>query len=565
NLAALEGADLRRLGTFLRNNDQDKTLGNLYRITTEQGHVKWVCFEHYQEKYRATALTSFIQSVESAGGVYYPHLGQVTVGLKSGTTSKDFFRRLARQAPAVQTLDVTLDWDLASADLATLVDMVAKSNVKDLKLNLQYDHTSNSRTATWRPGKGRYHSLIGLLSNTKLRSLQFSNLYLLGTRTSKLPSSLTASWLQSFRFFGRINVEDRIRLTNIISNCSQLVDLRLVCQDWGYMDLGLHQAVFSLKKLKRLHLAAWKRDDKWNGNEWTFLEGDQPMTEVIYCNQFLDSQYLNKAIQQSSAVLEVLVVHPCCEVIDITSGSASFTPDFIGSEEATSTERLLSHLHLSALTHLDLQVRLTDDSLQYLSTLLPGLNLVHFGCNEDTHELLRHCNPASLKSLSILEGYAFNLAHILDAMIDGTTSLSFGKLEQLFLHDLRSAHNVPTKFLQAIRLNRLFLDYLNPEPLAQLLEVVDLSKLEEISIRHSYYLVNTEKALSKRIDEFSEALVIQLDEFSSKWYTDHDGKSRTMEGSPELLPHHRVTCMDDDNIEEHIYRFLKPILPVYSF
>lgn len=35
NLAALEGADLRRLDTFLRNNDKDKVLGNLYRITTE--------------------------------------------------------------------------------------------------------------------------------------------------------------------------------------------------------------------------------------------------------------------------------------------------------------------------------------------------------------------------------------------------------------------------------------------------------------------------------------------------------------------------------------------------
>lgn len=39
NLAALEGADLRRLDTFLRNNDKDKILGNLYRITTEQGHA----------------------------------------------------------------------------------------------------------------------------------------------------------------------------------------------------------------------------------------------------------------------------------------------------------------------------------------------------------------------------------------------------------------------------------------------------------------------------------------------------------------------------------------------
>lgn len=37
-LAALEGADLRRLDPYLRKKDEDKILGNLYRITTETGH-----------------------------------------------------------------------------------------------------------------------------------------------------------------------------------------------------------------------------------------------------------------------------------------------------------------------------------------------------------------------------------------------------------------------------------------------------------------------------------------------------------------------------------------------
>ncbi|KAG9072945.1 hypothetical protein KI688_000726 [Linnemannia hyalina] len=208
NLAALEGADLRRLDTFLRNNDQDKILGNLYRITTEQGHVKWVCFEYYQEKYRVTALASFVQSVEAAGGSYDSHLGQVTINLKSGTTSKDFFRRLTTQAPAVQSLDVTLDWDFGSTDLVTLVDMVAKSNVKVVKLDLQDDHTSNATIASLRPGKGHYHSLLGLLSNTKLRGLQISNLYLLSTRISNLPTNFNASWLQTFCFYGRISDDE---------------------------------------------------------------------------------------------------------------------------------------------------------------------------------------------------------------------------------------------------------------------------------------------------------------------------------------------------------------------
>ncbi|KAI8358968.1 hypothetical protein B0O80DRAFT_259308 [Mortierella sp. GBAus27b] len=38
---ALEGADLRKLDTFLKNKDDSKVLGNLFRTITSEGHVKW--------------------------------------------------------------------------------------------------------------------------------------------------------------------------------------------------------------------------------------------------------------------------------------------------------------------------------------------------------------------------------------------------------------------------------------------------------------------------------------------------------------------------------------------
>ncbi|KAG0288722.1 hypothetical protein BGZ97_006689 [Linnemannia gamsii] len=281
---------------------------------------------------------------------------------------------------------------------------------------------------------------------------------------------------------------------------------------------------------------------------------------------FEHSRYLNKVIRQSSVALEVLVLyHDYAGTVDIISGTTSFNPRLAGSEEAPS-ERLPSHLHLSSLTHLDLQqVSLTNASLQYLSNLLPHLNLVHFGCSGLTHELLRHCNFAFLKSLSIRGGFFFDLVHILDAIIDETTVLSCGRLEQLFLEDLRSNSDVPTNFLRSIPLTRLFLDGLDSEPLASLLEIMDLSKLEKLSIRHSYYKPSAEKALAKRINEFTKTLVIQLDEFSSKRYNNSGGESRTMERTPETLPRHRVTCVDDSSTEECQHLFLQPILPVYSF
>ncbi|KAF9085154.1 hypothetical protein BGX29_002148, partial [Mortierella sp. GBA35] len=200
NLAALKGADLRRLDTFLRNNDQDKVLGDLYRITTESGHAKWACFEHYKETYRQTALDSFAQSVETAGGVFDPHFRKVTINLTSSIFAKDFFKRLAKQAPAIDELDMSLDWKFGSSNLVMFVNMLDHSNVRTLHLDLKDFEVVNTTIASLRPGKGRYHSLLSLLSNTKLRGLCFSNLLLLATRTSDLPLSQSPSLLQSFHF-----------------------------------------------------------------------------------------------------------------------------------------------------------------------------------------------------------------------------------------------------------------------------------------------------------------------------------------------------------------------------
>ncbi|KAF9342973.1 hypothetical protein BGX34_007402, partial [Mortierella sp. NVP85] len=41
NNEALEGADLRQLETFLKDKDENRVLGNLYRTVTSEGHVKW--------------------------------------------------------------------------------------------------------------------------------------------------------------------------------------------------------------------------------------------------------------------------------------------------------------------------------------------------------------------------------------------------------------------------------------------------------------------------------------------------------------------------------------------
>ncbi|KAF9340949.1 hypothetical protein BGZ91_011666 [Linnemannia elongata] len=516
-----DGSDLRRLDTFLRNNDNDKILGNLYRIPTEQGHIKWVCFEHYQEKYCATALSSFVQSVESAGGSYDSHLGQVTIKLKSGTTVKEFF--------PVQSLDVTLDWDFGSADLVTLVDMVSKSNVRAVKLDLQDNRTSNATITSLQPGKGRYQSFLGLLSNTKLRSLWLSNLYLLGTRMSYLPSSFNASWLQSFSFYGWINEEDKNRLTNIISQCSQLVDLRLVSKDSGY------------------------------------AYDPRPMKEIVYCTTLGDARFLSETIRKSGAVLEVLVLRSNSVTgVDIGPEDSSAIP-LLRRHEGAPLKHISNVLHLAALTHLDLSMAFMYPFDPHLSTVLPRLDLVHFGFNPYSRELLQHCNIASLKSLAIKDASAIDLKVLLDMMDDKTPAQTWDRLEQLYIEDISSYTKLPTIFLRSTQLTRLSLGAVfNSIPLATVLKAVNLSKLQEISICNSWYYPSAEQAIASRINDFTESLVVRLDKRSSTRYIQQGGKPRTVVGSSETLPRHRVTNMGLVNSDDHHYRFLQHVLTVYS-
>ncbi|KAF9198223.1 hypothetical protein BGZ49_001038, partial [Haplosporangium sp. Z 27] len=112
----LEGADLRQLDTFLQINDQERKLGNLYRITIETGHVKWVCLEHYRSTYKERDQKAFTDVIEVNGGTYDSHLGRVVIVLGSRLRAEEFFNALAK-ARHIYDLDITFDWDCSTSDL----------------------------------------------------------------------------------------------------------------------------------------------------------------------------------------------------------------------------------------------------------------------------------------------------------------------------------------------------------------------------------------------------------------------------------------------------------------
>ncbi|KAF9122409.1 hypothetical protein BGW39_009770 [Mortierella sp. 14UC] len=554
NLAALEGADLRRLDTFLRNNDKDKILGNLYRITTEQGHVKWVCFQHYQERYRATALASFIEAVEIAGGAYDPHFRKVAINLKSSTSAKDFFKRLAKQRPEIQILEFALDWEFASADLVMLVDMISKSNIKAVKLDLQDDPTANANVASLRPGKGRYHSLLGLMSNSKLHGLQFSRLSHLAARTSNLPDKHEPSWLQSFRFYGRPNEEDILRLKNILSHCSRLTELRLISEgDRIRMDQGLHKVILSLKKLQRLRVVGWYREVE--NDTWVELI---PRKEYIYPTLFNDRTSVYGNVLLPHLGLEVLVLSLDHRVtLHIFPGDPSKSPFPRTSEVALLSSPSAQRHHLFSLTHLDLQVPLAGPTLEHLSTVLPQVDLIHFGCNEYSLALLKYCNLSSLKSLSIADAKNTDLKELLDAISNGTSSLV--GLECLALKGFYGSCGILPKLLENVSLRCLSLDNMSTSHLTMILASVSLSKLEMISVRLSQDNFDVRKCLERRIDECTGPLKIQLD--GGKVRMQQAPRALSTPGDELPKPQLHIEHMGVVYHDEHHYRFLQHTLP----
>ncbi|KAG0011895.1 hypothetical protein BGZ80_000354 [Entomortierella chlamydospora] len=164
----LEGADLRQLGTFLQINDQDRKLGNLYRITIETGHVKWVCIDHFRSTYKEKEQMAFADTVAVNGGNYDSQLGRVTIELRSRIRAEEFFNALAK-ARHVYDLDITFPSDCTRTDLEAFEKALKKSSVSVLRLDLQLFQASTASklfsTST------RYEILVRIMEHTSMKMI----------------------------------------------------------------------------------------------------------------------------------------------------------------------------------------------------------------------------------------------------------------------------------------------------------------------------------------------------------------------------------------------------------
>ncbi|KAF9352055.1 hypothetical protein BGX26_010034, partial [Mortierella sp. AD094] len=169
-LETLEGPDLRQLVSFLAISDKEKALGNLYRIVTDKGHVKWVCLDHYRTNYLLSS-TQWLQDALKACGKFDEQEGKVQVTLASSSIAEQFYR-VFRTARGIHELNVKLAWDVTKADLQSLSGVLLESNVAILIVDGEH---FKSPALDYINGTSRFDPILGVLASGKLLSFTIKN------------------------------------------------------------------------------------------------------------------------------------------------------------------------------------------------------------------------------------------------------------------------------------------------------------------------------------------------------------------------------------------------------
>ncbi|KAI8595993.1 hypothetical protein EDD21DRAFT_420102 [Dissophora ornata] len=131
----LEEVNPRQFGTYLAANSSDNLLGNLYRMTTKDGYVKWVCLDHYRALYNEPHTQKLCEVLTWAGGRFDEQLGRIELVLRSGSAAVESYDAISR-ANGVLDLDVSLNWNFARTDSVKLKDMISKSRIKSVTVRL---------------------------------------------------------------------------------------------------------------------------------------------------------------------------------------------------------------------------------------------------------------------------------------------------------------------------------------------------------------------------------------------------------------------------------------------
>ncbi|KAF9947172.1 hypothetical protein BGZ72_010804 [Mortierella alpina] len=250
----LEGVDLRQLESYLRAEDKGRTLGNLYRTVTSEGHVKWVCIDHRRAMHGPSADHRLGEIVEVNGGSYNPAEGLVQIKLLTKTLARQFYDILTK-ARGIQELDVCLAWDASMKDLQELAMAVTTANVAMLTIDGSY---FKGPTRDILNGGRRFEPMVQLLSSDHIQSLDLQNFSAfyerIGVSSSALTTQIRALRINTeIRFGSSTKKGGKALLTKVLNSQQALDKLTLHCVevsqvfDFIFSALPGYQTINSLR------------------------------------------------------------------------------------------------------------------------------------------------------------------------------------------------------------------------------------------------------------------------------------------------------------------------------
>ena len=120
-----EGVELRGIEGFLKKYDAHHSLGNLYRSVTNDGHIRWVCIQHYEQCYSENIIKGLREDFQNLGG-------SITrdTALIGEQASSNFTRILSIFRKGLRVYSIVLkDVNLEEKDFHELLTFVSQQSV----------------------------------------------------------------------------------------------------------------------------------------------------------------------------------------------------------------------------------------------------------------------------------------------------------------------------------------------------------------------------------------------------------------------------------------------------
>ncbi|KAF9904828.1 hypothetical protein BX616_001163, partial [Lobosporangium transversale] len=214
--------DLKELGAYLKGKEAHGRVGNLHRIITREGHVKWVCRDHYHDRYTASAIKEIREILDVHSGEFDDHLGRIDVTLASPGAALHFYKAIER-GKFIQEVKVRMTWDVSMSDLKSLRDVISKSRVVCLELACS---ASNAASDILNRNK-RSDPLWQTIESPRLQSFTLTEYVGFFSRVS-VPAATTH--LRVLRISERVDwKKDGSRVVDFLRLCPRLNELHLGC------------------------------------------------------------------------------------------------------------------------------------------------------------------------------------------------------------------------------------------------------------------------------------------------------------------------------------------------